>query len=74
MKMGTCWFAVWVLLVCLIGDARLQYRDKNISEYPYRNFYCLIIPEIITKYLCSRIAIIERTFKFLILKCLVYTY
>ncbi|RLU26877.1 hypothetical protein DMN91_000675 [Ooceraea biroi] len=30
-EMGTCWFAVWVLLVCFIGDARPQYRDKNIS-------------------------------------------
>ncbi|XP_036141840.1 uncharacterized protein LOC105837286 isoform X5 [Monomorium pharaonis] len=30
-KMGTCWFAVWVLFVCFIGDARPQYRDKNIS-------------------------------------------
>ncbi|XP_072750106.1 uncharacterized protein [Anoplolepis gracilipes] len=31
MKMGTCWFAIWVLLVCFISDARPQYRDKNIS-------------------------------------------
>ncbi|XP_018407411.1 PREDICTED: uncharacterized protein LOC108783360 [Cyphomyrmex costatus] len=29
--MGTCWFVVWVLFVCFIGDARPQYRDKNIS-------------------------------------------
>ncbi|XP_011880970.1 PREDICTED: uncharacterized protein LOC105569256 [Vollenhovia emeryi] len=29
--MGTRWFAVWVLFVCFIGDARPQYRDKNIS-------------------------------------------
>lgn len=45
MKMETCWFAVWVLLVCLIGDARPQYRDKNISEY-LSKLYCLIIPEL----------------------------
>ncbi|XP_011639963.1 low affinity immunoglobulin epsilon Fc receptor-like [Pogonomyrmex barbatus] len=29
--MGTCWFAVWVLFICFIGDVRPQYRDKNIS-------------------------------------------
>ncbi|KAG5311530.1 PREDICTED: ladderlectin [Acromyrmex echinatior] len=29
--MGTCWFIVWMLFVCFIGDARPQYRDKNIS-------------------------------------------
>jgi hypothetical protein len=32
-EMGTWWFAVWVMLACFIGDARPQYRDKNISEY-----------------------------------------
>ncbi|XP_028045095.1 C-type lectin 37Db isoform X3 [Monomorium pharaonis] len=32
--MGTCWFAVWVLFVCFIGDARPQYRDKNINDCP----------------------------------------
>lgn len=34
MKMGTCWYAVWVLLVCFIGDAQPQYRDKNINDCP----------------------------------------
>ncbi|TGZ52586.1 Uncharacterized protein DBV15_10512 [Temnothorax longispinosus] len=33
--MGTCWFAVWVLFVCFIGDARPQYRDKNITNKKY---------------------------------------
>ncbi|KYN08765.1 Aggrecan core protein, partial [Cyphomyrmex costatus] len=31
-EMGTCWFVVWVLFVCFIGDARPQYRDKNITN------------------------------------------
>ncbi|EFN64859.1 hypothetical protein EAG_03630 [Camponotus floridanus] len=47
MKMGTCWFAVWVLFVCLIGDVRPQYRDKNITNPDLRLPGCTMTDDLL---------------------------